>query len=223
MGHVMSIAKPKARRKDPAERQAEIVKAASRIAVHEGLDRVTAKRVAEALGVVPGLVNHYFIAVDDLVAAAFGFAAEAERTELYGSANLATSPLSQMQRLLAEFLDPARDAVSLLWLDAWQASRRRPALLKAVVAQMDMDSIDLTRLIRTGVAAGEFNVSDPAVAATRILSLIDGLSIQSATRSKIDYGVVAQMVVSTAESELGVALGSLAAASWRTTDASTTG
>jgi AcrR family transcriptional regulator len=212
MGNVMSIAKPATRRKNPAERQAEIVAAASRIAVSEGLERVTAKRVAAELGVVPGLVNHYFAAVDDLVAASFGFAAEAERAQVYGAAWLASRPKDQLRRLLAELLDPARDAVSLLWLDAWQGSRRRPALLREVVAQMEADAQELARLIQGGVDASEFHVEDAREAALGIMALIDGLSVQAATRTQIDYVSVSRLVIRTTEAELGLAAGSLEAA-----------
>lgn len=208
---VMSIAKPATRRKHPTERRAEIVAAASRVAVEEGLERVTAKRIAEELGVVPGLVNHYFPAVDDLVAASFGFATRAERAEIYGAAFVAASPRDRMTRLMGELLHPARDAVSLLWLDAWQASRRRPALLTEVVSQMNADSAELARLIQAGVDAGEFHVDDPTSTATRIMSLVDGLSIRAAIRSKIDYDIVSALVLRTTESELGLPPGDLGA------------
>jgi AcrR family transcriptional regulator len=209
MTNVMSIAKLPARRKDPIERRAEIVESASRIAVDEGLERVTAKRVAEGLGVVPGLVNHYFAAVDDLVAASFGYAAQAERAEVYAVAYREGRPLDQLRRLLKEFLDPARDAVSLLWLDAWQASRRRPALLREVVAQMEADATELSGLIAAGVENSDFRVTDPASVAVVIMSLIDGLSIQAVTRSQIDYRTVSHMVVRTIETELGLSSGDL--------------
>jgi DNA-binding transcriptional regulator YbjK len=54
------------RRKPPDERRAEIIETASAIALAEGLDKVTARRVADALGVFPGLVNHYFRTADAL-------------------------------------------------------------------------------------------------------------------------------------------------------------
>jgi AcrR family transcriptional regulator len=207
----MSIAKPATRRKHPTERRAEIVAAASRVAVEEGLERVTAKRIAEQLGVVPGLVNHYFPAVDDLVAASFGFATQAERAEIYGAALVSATPRDQMRRLMGELLDPARDAVSLLWLDAWQASRRRPALLREVVSQMNADSDELSRLIQSGVDAGDFRVDDPTSTATRIMALVDGLSIRAAIRSKIDYDIDSVLVLRTTETELGLQPGDLGA------------
>jgi AcrR family transcriptional regulator len=194
---------------DPAERRQEIVAAASRIAVGEGLERVTAKRIAQELGVVPGLINHYFGSVDDLVAAAFGHAAGAERALLFGAASEGGAPRDELKRLLAGFLHADRDPVSLLWLDAWQASRRRPALLAEVVQQMEADTARLTELITRGVEAGHFSAVDAAPTALRIMALIDGLSIRAATRAQIDYTAVADLVVSTVESELGLARGEL--------------
>ena len=194
---------------DPAERRQEIIAAASRVAVGEGLDRVTAKRVAEELGVVPGLINHYFGSVDDLVAAAFGHAATAERAVVFGTVASVTGPLDQLNRLLDAYLQPDRDPVSLLWLDAWQASRRRPALLTEVVRQMEADTVRLAMLITQGIESGLFVTVDAASTALRIMALIDGLSIQAATRAQIDYSAVVELVVSTIQSELGLAPGVL--------------
>lgn len=207
----MSIVGTRPRRRDPDERRQEIIVAASRIAVGEGLERVTAKRVAAELGVVPGLINHYFGSVDDLVAAAFGQAAETERAILFGAAAHGTTPLEVLTRLFAGFLHPDRDPVSLLWLDAWQASRRRPALLAEVVRQMDADTARLAELITFGIEAGSLAPVDARSAALGIMALIDGLSIRAATRAHIDYTAVAELVVRTIEGELGLAPGELAA------------
>src|SRR5215468_914564 len=91
---------PAARRKAPAQRRAEMIEAAAAIAVRDGLDKVTAKRVAAALGVRPGLVDHYFSA-DQLVAAAFAHAASAESDELYAEAAAIPDPADQLRHLLA--------------------------------------------------------------------------------------------------------------------------
>ncbi|MGI5439841.1 TetR/AcrR family transcriptional regulator [Streptomyces shenzhenensis] len=65
-------------RKAPAERRNEIVATAARIGLTEGLECVTLRRVADELGVQPGLVGHYFPAADHLVAEAFTGATMAE-------------------------------------------------------------------------------------------------------------------------------------------------
>jgi AcrR family transcriptional regulator len=206
----MSIVTARSRRMDPAERRNDIVVAASLIALGEGLERVTAKRVAQALAVVPGLITHYFGTADDLVVAAFGHAAATERALLFDAASEGGTPPDQLKRLLAAYLHLDRDPVSLLWLDAWQASRRRPGLRAEVVRQMEADTAQLAELIARGRESSHFRTDDAASTALRIMALIDGLSIRAATRAQIDYTAVAELLVSTVESELGLAPGELA-------------
>jgi AcrR family transcriptional regulator len=200
------------RRKPASERLAEITDTAAALAVSEGLDKVTAKSVAGVLGVFPGLVTHYFATADELVAAAFAHAAIAERDDLFGRAALAERPVGQLRRLLEAWLHRDRDPVSLLWLDAWQASRRRPALMTEVGRQMNADLDRLSALIGAGIAAGDFPVDDPREPALQILSLIDGLSVQAATRATLDYTAVRQMVIATTETLLRLKPGALAPA-----------
>jgi AcrR family transcriptional regulator len=207
MSGVTSRPQSAVRRKPATERRAEITETAASIAVSEGLDKLTAKRVAETLGVVPGLVTHYFATADELVAAAFAHAATQERQDLFGRAGAAGLPRDQMRRLLAAWLHEDRDPVSLLWLDAWQASRRRPALRDEVTRQMIADLDRLSALIREGT--GDFRVADPRETAIQILGLIDGLSVQAATRSTLDYAPVRDMVIITAERLLGLGPGTL--------------
>ena len=92
MSGVTSRPQATARRKPASERLAEIIEAAAAIAVAEGLDRVTAKRVAAELGVFPGLVSHYFATADELVATAFAHAAASEREQNFGLALLGRPP-----------------------------------------------------------------------------------------------------------------------------------
>jgi AcrR family transcriptional regulator len=209
MSGVTSRPQATARRKPASERLAEIIGAAAAIAVAEGLDRVTAKRVAADLGVFPGLVSHYFATADELVATAFAHAAAAEREQVFGRAMLARRPVERVRRLLESWLHRDRDPVSLLWLDAWQASRRRPALMAEVGRQMNADFDRLSAIIADGIATGDFPVDAPAAPALQILSLIDGLSVQAATRETLDYAPVRAMVIATAERLLALPSGAL--------------
>jgi AcrR family transcriptional regulator len=197
------------KRKPPAERRGEIVEAASRVALAEGLDSLTLRRVADALGVVPGLVNHYYPVADDLVAEAFGYAASAERDGIFEGLNPADDPVTQMRAVLAALLGDAADDISLLWLDAWQATRRRPALRAEVTAQMLGWQERMIGLISRGREAGLFQSENPRRTAIRIMALIDGLSIQAAMRTTITYEPVREMVYATIERELGLAAGKL--------------
>jgi AcrR family transcriptional regulator len=199
-----------ARRKPPQERRAEIVAAASAVALAEGLESLTLRRVADALGVVPGLVNHYFPAVDDLVAVAFREAASAELDEVFTAAGQDGTPAQRMRAVLALLVSQDRDSISLLWLDAWQAAARRPALRAEVSRQMDAWQHRLTELIRAGVEAGSFRAGDPATVAVQVLAMIDGLSVQAVMRSVADHAAVRDLVIATTEHELGLQPGGLA-------------
>ncbi len=197
------------KRKPPAERRHEIVAVASRLAVAEGLESLTLRRVADELGVVPGLVNHYFPVADDLVAAAFGFAAAGEREGIFAVLSLDASPVAQMRKMLAMLLDDSTDEISLLWLDAWQATRKRPALRAEVARQMLGWQDKVSGLIGRGAAAGLFDAADARRAATCIMALVDGFSVQAAMRSTIAYDAVRDMVIGAVERELGLPPGAL--------------
>ena len=204
------------RRKSPEVRKGEIADAAGQVATADGLAQLTAKRVAEAVGVYPGLVNHYFRSADELVAA--GFAAATERRRKQQAAKIAEAaddPIAELRMFLHDAISPDHDAAALLWLDAWRECPRRPALQREVVRQMELDLADLTDILDRGVGAGQFTSDDTATAAMRILAMIDGMFAQSAVRTAIagtvflNYPVVAEMLLRTTEHELGLDAGVL--------------
>jgi AcrR family transcriptional regulator len=204
------------RRKSPDVRRGEIAEAAGRVAIADGLAQLTAKRVAEAVGVYPGLVNHYFRSADELVAA--GFAAATERRREQQAADIAEAadgPVAELRIYLHDAFAPEHDAAALLWLDAWRECPRRPALQREVVRQMELDLANLTDILDRGIDGSQFASGDSAAAAMRILAMIDGLCAQSAVRTAIagtallNYPIVAEMLLRTTEHELGLEAGVL--------------
>ena len=110
-------------------------------------------------------------------------AAGRQRDEIFAAAGSAADPLAELSYVIFEWLDPERDPISLLWLDAWQASRYRPALREEVIAQMNEDVCRLSALIRAATGSGHVKPGcGPEQAAVRIFSLIDALSVQAAIR-----------------------------------------
>jgi hypothetical protein len=70
----------------------------------------------------------------------------------------------------------------------------------------------LERTIRAGIETGDFTSLDPAAAAWRILSLVDGLSLQVVAHgTTIVRGDVERWSAAAAELELGMPAGALAA------------
>jgi len=180
-----------------------MIEAAAEIALNEGLDKVTAKRVAAELGVFPGLVDHYFSA-DQLVACAFAYVATDERDQMFAALESEPDPLTKIRRLVADLLQADRDPISLLWLDAWQASRHRPSLRGEVASQMNEDIRGLAELIQRGVDGGQIRVDEPASAAVQIFALADGLSVQAAIRGLVDYADMQVLIGGFVEQILGL-------------------
>jgi AcrR family transcriptional regulator len=177
--------------------------------VDEGLASLTLRRVADELGVFPGLVSHYFGSVDDLLVAAFVHATMTESDQVHADAARGTTPLDRLRRFLVSMASAERNRVSLLWLDAWSTCRHHPALAAAVADQMLAEEARVAALIKEGASTGRFRVDDPTAVARRILAVVDGLSVQAAIKSSIDYTAVADLVFTTAERELGLRRGTL--------------
>ncbi|WP_406096366.1 TetR/AcrR family transcriptional regulator [Kitasatospora purpeofusca] len=164
-------------RKPPGERRAEILHTAARIALDEGLERITLRRVADELGVRPGLIGHYFPAADDLVSEAFAHAAVQERDVLLppGANEADRSPTARLAGFLVRLTGSDCLDLSRLWLNARHLSRFKPGLRATVREQESLTRSALTGLVEDGVRRGEFRTGDPLGAALHILVTVDGL------------------------------------------------
>lgn len=198
-------------------RRQEILDAAARIALQEGLSGITVRRVAREAGIKSGLVTHYFPVVDGLISEAFVQLAGAEREAVEARAEEGGTSVERMRRTIDAYSVAERDPLGLLWLDAWRQAADRPLLREAVVAQMELDLAGMERIVSAGVASGEFRIDDSTTAvAMRILALLDGQTASSAIRealahSTLDYPTVADLLIATAERELGLEPGALGA------------
>ena len=171
-------------RKPAAERRAEILAVAARIALEEGLERITLRAVADRLAVRPGLIGHYFPAVGDLVVAAFSLAVSGERERLLpgDSGSPADGVADRVRPLdgLAAFVSrvEGEDAAGLarLWLNARHLARFDPELAAAIEEQEALDRARLEGLIERGIAAGDFPIpaAEAGAACVRIFMAADG-------------------------------------------------
>ncbi|MFI6942606.1 TetR/AcrR family transcriptional regulator [Streptomyces sp. NPDC050418] len=202
---------PKRTRKPPQERRTEIVRTAAGIALAHGLELVTLRRVADELGVRPGLIGHYFPAADDLVAEAFAYAATQERDALMPEHEQDLAPLDRIARFLVRLTGGAHTDLSRLWLNARHLSRFKQPLREAVDGQETVTRTELVDLIERGgfeTRAGSLR------AALHILVAVDGMGSYANTDTgegaalteTIDLG---DLVLETAETQLGLPSGTL--------------
>ncbi|HEY0890466.1 MAG TPA: hypothetical protein VGE38_12715 [Nocardioides sp.] len=200
------------KRRSPEERRLEIASAAARIGLAEGLERITLRRVAEDVGVRPGLISHYFPEVDGLVATAFAHAAETERADMLAP-DTTRPPDERVIALLDEVLSPASADFSRLWLNARIVSRYNALLRQSLAEQETLNRELLTALIRTGVETGDFVCASPERSALLILVLLDAASTYANEDVTEVTALVGALLFETAERELGLAPGALSARS----------
>ncbi|MFF3174595.1 TetR/AcrR family transcriptional regulator [Streptomyces sp. NPDC057900] len=200
-------------RKAAAERRREIVAAAARVGLEDGLECVTRQRIADGLGVQSGLIHHYFPVVEELVAEAFTSATTAELDGLLPEAAAAEpgsgGPLSTFQRFFTLISDTEFDNVSKLWLNARHLSRYRPVLHDQVVGQELRWCHRIEQIITQGVREQSFRCADPWASAVRILAVVDGASAYINTSADRRTAPLTNLARTLAEAELGLPAGGL--------------
>jgi len=194
----------------PADRREAIVTATVDVARRKGLASTTVRDVAAEMGTSSGLIHHYFDSMDDVLAAAFEVVA-AQDLELSAGLMAEAPTAVEALRIFFRTYTPAdKDWAFQLWLDAWAEAARRPAV-QVTSRRLNLEwQALLERTIRSGVAAHAFQCADPAGAAWRILSLLDGLALQVVAHgTTITRGDVVAWSTEAAERELGLTDGAL--------------
>jgi AcrR family transcriptional regulator len=198
-------------RMSPSERRDAIVDAALAVARRKGLAATTVRDVATEMGTSSGLIHHYFDSMEEVLAAAFERVAGEDLRQTEALLDGADEPIELVRAFLASYAPVGDDWAFQLWLDAWAEAARRP-VLRAASSRLNLAwAALLERAIRAGVRAGAFTSDDPAGAAWRILSVVDGLALQVvAHRTIVDRSDMLAWAATAAERELGLPAGSLA-------------
>jgi AcrR family transcriptional regulator len=199
------------KRMTPDQRREAIVAAALVVAVRKGLASTTVRAVAAEMGTSSGLIHHYFASMDEVLAAAFERVAQQDLNLSVRAMAGAASPVEALRVFFRTYTPADKDWAFQLWLDAWAEAARRPAV-QATSRRLNLAWQGLLEgTIVRGVEAGAFTCPDPAEAAWRILSLLDGLALQVVAHgTTITRDEVVAWASGAAERELGLLSGTLA-------------
>ncbi|WP_179200223.1 TetR/AcrR family transcriptional regulator [Streptomyces sp. NRRL B-24085] len=161
-----------------AERREELLRAAIEQIEARGVAAVRIADVASALGVSNALVLYHFSSKEQLVAAAFTYAAEDDLARLRKLLGRRTSALRRLRSAVRRYAPTGQAKGWRLWIEGWAVALRDPAL-REVTRDLDRRwKAALTEVIAEGVAAGEFHCPDPEATALRLTALLDGLAVQ---------------------------------------------
>jgi AcrR family transcriptional regulator len=165
-------------RLSPDHRRQAIVDATLAVARRQGLGATTVRDVAAEMGTSSGLIHHYFESMDDVLAAAFEYAAGLDLARARERIAAESDPVAQLDGFIESYAPAQSDWTMQLWLDAWAEAARRPALQR-VSRALNREWQGLVRaIIDDGVATGAFECADADAAAWRLLSVLDGLALQ---------------------------------------------
>jgi AcrR family transcriptional regulator len=165
-------------RLSPDERRQAIIDATLAVARRQGLGATTVRDVATEMGTSSGLIHHYFASMDEVLAAAFEHAAGGDLDKARAAIDAAGDPVGQLDAFIESYAPAQADWTMQLWLDAWAEASRRPAL-QTVSRRLNLAWQSLVRtVIERGVGTGAFTSDDPGAAAWRLLSMLDGLTMQ---------------------------------------------
>ena len=192
-------------RMSPGERREAIVHAALNVARQKGLGATTVRDVATEMGTSSGLIHHYFDSMDDVLAAAFDRAASEDLARTTGAMARVDHPVEKLIAFFDNYSVVGSDWTFQLWLDAWAEAGRRAAV-RATSERLNIEWQQLVaEAIKEGVASGAFDCEDPDGTAWRMISLLDGLSLQVvAHQATLARSTVAEWSRAYAESELGL-------------------
>ncbi|MFI7235444.1 TetR family transcriptional regulator C-terminal domain-containing protein [Streptomyces cyaneofuscatus] len=161
-----------------AERREEMLRTTVEQIEIRGASSVRIADVASALGVSNALVLYHFSTKEKLVAAAFGYAAEADLAQLRKLLARRTSAVRRLRAAVRWYAPTGQAKGWRLWIEGWAVSLREPAL-REVASDLDRRwKAELAEVIAEGAAAGEFRCEDPESAAWRLTALLDGLAVQ---------------------------------------------
>lgn len=173
--------RPRGRAAIADRRRAELLEATRQVVVERGMASTRVTDIASATKVSGGLIHYHFATKDDLMAEMLRVSSMEEQQQLARMVNEPGSALARLDKVLRHYLPlvPGDDQSWVLWLEAFAAGLRSP-VLREILAELEAAWIrSLERVIRDGVEAGEFVCADPAGAAERLDSLLDGLLIRA--------------------------------------------
>ena len=177
----------------------------------QGIAATTVRDVAAVLGTSSGLIHHYVASMDELVGG--GVRARRPRGPAGDRRRRGgrTGPLERLRLFFDTYARSDTDTGMQLWLDAWAEAARRPVLQRISRRLNEEWQALLCEVIADGDRAGVLRCDDPAAAAWRMLSLLDGLTLQAVAHGDaITTEQAGRWSREGAERELGLAAGTLA-------------
>jgi AcrR family transcriptional regulator len=194
----------------PEQRREAIVDATVRVLLRQGIASTTVRDVAAEMGTSSGLIHHYFSSMDELLAEAFDLVASKDLARSAAAIDAVSEPIRKLAVFFANYNRADEQWSMQVWLDAWAEAARRPALQRSSRRLNEEWQALVASVIRAGVALDEMSCDQPDAVAWRIISMLDGLALQSVAHADlVSLSDANDWAREYTERELGLTQGSL--------------
>jgi AcrR family transcriptional regulator len=166
---------------DHDERRRELLEAVWRVIVRDGIEGTTIRGIAKETGWSTGVLSHYFVDKDEIIASALRLAYERIATR-WDEKLAGLSGSSALYQLVLDNLplDGERKLETQLLMNYWSMMIRGHELTDRPRRRGPLLIDLLTRYVREGQEAGEIRGDEaPEDIAERLLGLIDGFSLHA--------------------------------------------
>ncbi|GAA4911658.1 AcrR family transcriptional regulator [Nonomuraea thailandensis] len=164
---------------DHDERRREVLSAASRVIVRDGIDAATTRAIAKEAGYSNGVLAHYFADKDEILLSALRQSHRRIRGRLTGKVAGMTGLAALREVLLDNLpLDDERAGETRLEVSFWSRSLAAERLAEVQRAEAGELRAAVRELLGQAREAGELAGDDDLDDVTeRLLALVDGLSL----------------------------------------------
>jgi AcrR family transcriptional regulator len=166
---------------DHDERREELLEAVWRVIARDGMEGTTIRGIAKETGWSTGVLSHYFVDKDEIIASALRLAYERIAARWDEKLEGLTGVSALFELVLDNLpLDDERKLETQLLMNYWSLMIRGHDLTARPRRRGPLLIDLLTRFVREGQEAGEIRRDEaPEDIAERLLGLIDGFSLHS--------------------------------------------
>ena len=164
-----------------AERREQILRATCEVISNKGINAMRVTDVAKLAKLSTGSVHYYFETKRDLTHAALEWDFTRSLARRESILTRYTNARDRLQAFVDSYLprDEETTAAWHVWAETWVAALHDPDLRELNERVYGKWRSMITEIVRDGQAEGVFIDGDPILLANTVVSMIDGLSIQS--------------------------------------------
>jgi AcrR family transcriptional regulator len=163
-----------ARRKNQQARRDELMSAARRVIVREGLAAVTVRTIAAEAGLSSGLVNYYFPGIDELYQTVYGDAVDRFATHRRKTVDAIADPRARLVAMIRSALPGGPDDdLCILLYEFGPLVRRNPVVHVLRRSLYDRQVAIYQSILDVGHGLGVFTLAEPSSAVAHNLVALE--------------------------------------------------